>query len=130
MRPTPAAVDDKKTGLSVFRLSLQICRHESVWVVKALVTKVIADFDRRPGSWVPTRLFANQPIPVRNLVDDRAGAIIKRSTVDFACQECHCLTPHLHNTSFNPGSARRLLHYLKTVAAKRQSPTGEITAPW
>ena len=56
------------------------------------------DFDRRSGSWVPNRLFANQPIPVRNLVDVRAGAIIKLRTVDFACPECDCSTPHSHNT--------------------------------
>jgi hypothetical protein len=46
-----------------------------------LVTKLIGDFDHRPGSWVPNHLFANQPIPVRNLVDVRAGAIIKLRTL-------------------------------------------------
>jgi hypothetical protein len=79
--------------------------------------------------WVPNRNFANQPIPVGNLVDVGAGAIIKLRTVDFACQECHCSTPQLHNTSFNPGSDATLTHYLKTVAARRQSPTGGMATP-
>ena len=59
-----------------------MCRYESVWVVKALVTKLVGDLDQGSSRWVPNRLITNHPIPVQNRVDVCAGAIVKRLTVD------------------------------------------------
>jgi hypothetical protein len=71
-----------------------------------MVTKLIGDFDHRPGSWVSNRLFANQPIPVRYLVDVRAGAIIKLRTVDFACQRMPLLNSTLAQHFLQSGFER------------------------